>query len=106
MPLTWAEIVRWTRVDGFRLCHTMHHPALACLTNPAEVHREVAECREMLEQQLGHLCVRSPILLEGLSTLVKRHYEQCKRAGYTGPLQQFMVRILHRAIPFSSSAFW
>jgi peptidoglycan/xylan/chitin deacetylase (PgdA/CDA1 family) len=33
--------------------HTMHHPILAYLADPAEVKREVAECRRVLEQQLG-----------------------------------------------------
>jgi peptidoglycan/xylan/chitin deacetylase (PgdA/CDA1 family) len=32
----------------------MHHPILAYLTDPAEVQREVGECRTLLEQQLGH----------------------------------------------------
>ena len=34
--------------------HTMHHPILAYLADPAEVQREVSECRVTLEQQLGH----------------------------------------------------
>ena len=34
--------------------HTMHHPILAYLADPAEVQREVEECRTVLEQQLGH----------------------------------------------------
>ena len=34
--------------------HTMHHPILSYLTDPQEVQREVRECRDMLEQQLGH----------------------------------------------------
>jgi len=32
----------------------MHHPVLAYLSDPAEVQREVGECRTVLEQQLGH----------------------------------------------------
>ena len=55
MPLTWAEIGKMDESGWVSFgAHTMHHPALACLTNPAEVRREVAECREVLEQQLGH----------------------------------------------------
>jgi peptidoglycan/xylan/chitin deacetylase (PgdA/CDA1 family) len=34
--------------------HTMHHPILAYLADPAEVRREVEECRTLLEQKLGH----------------------------------------------------
>ncbi len=33
--------------------HTMHHPILACLSDPAEVRDEVAACRATLEQRLG-----------------------------------------------------
>ncbi|HKT37703.1 MAG TPA: polysaccharide deacetylase family protein [Ktedonobacterales bacterium] len=33
--------------------HTMHHPILACLSDPAEVHDEVVTCRTALEQNLG-----------------------------------------------------
>jgi peptidoglycan/xylan/chitin deacetylase (PgdA/CDA1 family) len=33
--------------------HTMHHPILACLSNPAEVRDEVTACRTALEQRLG-----------------------------------------------------
>ena len=34
--------------------HTMHHPDLGTLVDPAEVRREVGECRTMLEKQLEH----------------------------------------------------
>ena len=55
MPLTWAEIGKMDESGWVSFgAHTMHHPALACLTDPAEVRREVAECREVLERQLGH----------------------------------------------------
>jgi peptidoglycan/xylan/chitin deacetylase (PgdA/CDA1 family) len=33
--------------------HTMHHPILACLSDPAEVRDEVVACRVALEQGLG-----------------------------------------------------
>ncbi len=55
LPLTWAEI---REMDGSGWvsfgAHTMHHPILAYLSDPAEVQREVGECRTVLEQQLGH----------------------------------------------------
>ncbi len=55
LPLTWAEI-RDMQASGWVSfgAHTMHHPILAYLTDPAEVRREVGECRTVLEQQLGH----------------------------------------------------
>lgn len=34
--------------------HTMHHPILAYLTDPTEMRYEIAECRRVLERQLGH----------------------------------------------------
>lgn len=33
--------------------HTMHHPILACLSDPTEARDEVAACRVALEQRLG-----------------------------------------------------
>ena len=54
-PLTWEQ-VREMEESGWVSfgAHTMHHPILASLSDPAEVQREVAECRVVLEQQLGH----------------------------------------------------
>ncbi len=53
--------VRWEEVremDASGLVtfggHTMHHPILAYLADETEVAREVADCRDALEQQLGH----------------------------------------------------
>jgi peptidoglycan/xylan/chitin deacetylase (PgdA/CDA1 family) len=55
LSLTWAEIREMERSGWVSFgAHTMHHPILAYLTDPAEVQREVGECRTMLEQQLGH----------------------------------------------------
>ena len=54
-PLTWAEVHKMEESGWVSFgAHTMHHPILAYLTDPAEVKREVAECRRVLEQQLGH----------------------------------------------------
>jgi peptidoglycan/xylan/chitin deacetylase (PgdA/CDA1 family) len=54
LPLTWAEI-RKMQMSGWISfgAHTMHHPVLACLTDPTEVRWEVSECRSVLEKQLG-----------------------------------------------------
>ncbi len=54
-PLTWPQ-VREMAVSGWASfgAHTMHHSILANLSDPAEVHREVTECRTVLEQHLGH----------------------------------------------------
>ena len=54
-PLTWAE-VREMEESGWVSfgAHTMHHPILAYLTDPAEAKYEVTGCRKVLERQLGH----------------------------------------------------
>ena len=53
--LRWEEVREMERSGWVSIgAHTMHHPVLACLTDPAEVRREVEECRTVLEQQLGH----------------------------------------------------
>jgi len=54
-PLTWSQ-VREMAVSGWASfgAHTVHHPILANLSDPAEVQREVTECRTVLEQHLGH----------------------------------------------------
>jgi hypothetical protein len=53
--LRWAEV---REMDGSEWvsfgAHTMHHPVLGYLSDPAEVQREVSECRAVLERQLGH----------------------------------------------------
>jgi peptidoglycan/xylan/chitin deacetylase (PgdA/CDA1 family) len=55
LPLKWEQVEemeksRWVSFGA----HTMHHPVLAYLTDPAEVKLEVGECRAVLERQLGH----------------------------------------------------
>src|SRR6266568_185582 len=54
-PLTWAQVCEMEKSGWVSFgAHTMHHPILANLSDPAEVHREVTECRTVLEQHLGH----------------------------------------------------
>src|SRR5260221_11182559 len=55
LPLTWEE-VRKMKESGWVSfgAHTMHHPILAYLSDPAEGQCEVGECRTVLGQQLGH----------------------------------------------------
>ncbi|HYB01105.1 MAG TPA: polysaccharide deacetylase family protein [Ktedonobacteraceae bacterium] len=53
--LTWTQ-VREMQESGWVSfgAHTIHHPDLGTLVDPAEVRHEVGECRTMLEKQLGH----------------------------------------------------
>jgi peptidoglycan/xylan/chitin deacetylase (PgdA/CDA1 family) len=54
-PLTWAE-VRDMAASGWVSfgAHTQHHPVLGYLADGEEVTAEVGDCRQVLEQQLGH----------------------------------------------------
>ena len=55
LPLTWTQIHEMEESGWVSFgAHTMHHPILAHLKDPAEIRREVKECRTALEQQLGH----------------------------------------------------
>jgi peptidoglycan/xylan/chitin deacetylase (PgdA/CDA1 family) len=54
-PLSWEKIREMERSGWVSFgAHTMHHPILSRLRDPAEVRREVEECRTVLERQLGH----------------------------------------------------
>ena len=55
LPLTWAEVQDMEKSGWVSFgAHTMHHPILAYLTDPAEIRYETSECRVILEQQLKH----------------------------------------------------
>ncbi len=55
LPLTWVQVreMEESGIVSFG-AHTMRHPILGYLADPAEVQQEVGECRRVLEQQLGH----------------------------------------------------
>lgn len=81
--LQWAEVREMEESEWVSFgAHTMHHPVLGYLTDPAEVQREVSECRAVLEQQLGHP-VRSFAYPYGKSHQIG-DYGLCavQRAGY------------------------
>ena len=53
--LTWEEIRELDESGWVSFgAHTMNHPNLAQLTDPAEVQFEVTKCRIVLEEHLGH----------------------------------------------------
>src|SRR5262249_4501932 len=55
LSLSWAEVLAMEESGWVSFgAHTMHHPILAYLTDPAEVQYEVSECRVVLEQRLRH----------------------------------------------------
>ncbi len=55
MPLTWDDVhtMGQSGLVSFG-AHTLHHPILTYLADPQEAYFEVAECRNVLEQRLGH----------------------------------------------------
>ncbi len=55
LPVNWEQVKimdegGWVSFGA----HTMHHPILSYLTDTAEMRREIAQCRQALEQKLGH----------------------------------------------------
>ena len=55
VSLTWTEIQEMEQSGWVSFgVHTQHHPILAYLTDPTELNQEVAKCREIVEQHLGH----------------------------------------------------
>lgn len=54
-PLNWTQVLEMDKEGWLSFgAHTMHHPILAYLRDNAEVWREVSQCKEVLEQRLGH----------------------------------------------------
>lgn len=55
LPLTWQQIQEMAQSGWISFgAHTMHHPILGFLKDPAEVHYEIETCRSVLEQRLEH----------------------------------------------------
>ncbi len=55
LPVNWEQVKTMDEGGWVSFgAHTMHHPILAYLTDPAEMRQEVLECRQALEQKLGH----------------------------------------------------
>jgi peptidoglycan/xylan/chitin deacetylase (PgdA/CDA1 family) len=55
LPLTLSEVQAMQESGWVSFgAHTLHHPILAYLIDPAEAQYETSECRVVLEQWLGH----------------------------------------------------
>src|SRR5437588_10225095 len=83
LPLKWAE-VREMEESGWVSfgAHTMHHPILAYLTDPAEVQGEVEECRTVLEQRLGHPVRSFAYPIGQLQHIGDKAVRDVQKAGY------------------------
>jgi peptidoglycan/xylan/chitin deacetylase (PgdA/CDA1 family) len=83
LPFTWKEVeemkrCKWISFGG----HTMHHPILACLSDPSEAEYEVCESRVQLEQHLES-SVRSFAYPVGkLSDIGEQAVHSVQKAGY------------------------
>ena len=81
LPANWEEVLEMDRSGLVSIgAHTMHHPLLTYLTDPEELRREVQECREVLEQRLGHP-VRTFCYPAG--RFGEQSVQAVKSAGYT-----------------------
>lgn len=79
--LTWSQAQEMQESGWVSFgAHTMHHPDLGNLADPAQVQREVGACRTVLEQQMGHP-VR--IFAYPFGRFGDRGVQAVKQAGYT-----------------------
>src|SRR5579863_364708 len=83
LPVTWEQVREMEQSGWVSFgAHTMHHPLLSSLASVEEMRQEVAECRLVLEQQLGHP-VRSFAYPIGKSEQIGNEGVQAvKDAGY------------------------
>ncbi|GAC1567531.1 MAG: hypothetical protein NVS3B14_13860 [Ktedonobacteraceae bacterium] len=83
LPMTWEQILEMDR-SGFVTfgAHTVHHPVLACLKDPAEVQREVRECREVLEKKLDHSARAFAYTMGKPGDIDMQTLQAVKEAGY------------------------
>jgi hypothetical protein len=55
LPLKWREVLEMDKSEWISFgAHTVNHPVLAYLTDPAETLFEIRACQAMLERSLGH----------------------------------------------------
>jgi len=87
LPLTWSEIHEMEQSGWVSFgAHTMHHPILAHLSHPIEIKQEVAECRQVLEQQLGHPVRTFAYPIGKWKHIGEEGLQAVKEAGYTWAL--------------------
>lgn len=83
LPLTWAEVQAMEESGWISIgAHTMHHPILGYLTDPAEVQYEVSECRTVLEQRLGHAVRTFAYPVGGPEHIGEHGVRAVREAGY------------------------
>jgi len=82
-PLTWTEVQEMEKSGWVSFgAHTMHHPILAYLTDPAEVQYEVNECRVLLERALKHPVRTFAYPVGQLEHIGEKGLSAVREAGY------------------------
>lgn len=82
-PLTWAEVSEMDESEWVSFgAHTMNHPVLGYLSDPAEVQYEVSECRTVLERRLGHPVTTFAYPMGGPEHIGDEGPRAAKAAGY------------------------
>ena len=83
LPLGWAEVQDMQETGWVSFgAHTMHHPILAYLTDPAEVKYEVDACRRALEQRLGYPVRAFAYPVGGLEHIGENSIRAVREAGF------------------------
>lgn len=55
LPMNWEQVLEMEKSGLVSYgAHTMHHPVLAYLSDKQELRQEIMECRQVLEERLGH----------------------------------------------------
>jgi peptidoglycan/xylan/chitin deacetylase (PgdA/CDA1 family) len=84
LPLAWEEVQAMEKSNWISFgAHTMHHPVLAYLTDPAELRLEVTQCREVLEQRLGRAVRTFAYPLGKQEQIGETVQDSVRQAGYT-----------------------
>jgi peptidoglycan/xylan/chitin deacetylase (PgdA/CDA1 family) len=91
-PLTWAEVLEMQESGWVSFgAHTMHHPILGYLVNPAEVRRKSVIAENCCKNAWVVKFVPSPIQWEATSISVTRLCRRCKMLAIAGLPRLFMA---------------
>lgn len=82
--VTWEQVHEMEQSGWVSFgAHTMNHPVLSSISDPAEVKYEVTECRKVLEQHLGHPVQSLAYPIGQRQHISKDVVEAVRQAGYS-----------------------
>jgi peptidoglycan/xylan/chitin deacetylase (PgdA/CDA1 family) len=85
--VNWTELQEMDRSGlVFFGAHTMHHSVLACLSDDAEIEREVGQARRVLEERLGHPISAFAYPIGRMEDIGERGVQAVREAGYSWAL--------------------